>query len=77
LTGFEYNKINKKGEMKMELLMKLMIFLGPAAVVFCVLRALKGTRVRREDDEPIPKDLLGLANSMHQMTNSERPWGLK
>jgi len=77
LTGFEYNKINKKGEMKMELLMKLMIFLGPVAVTFCVFLALKGTRVRRKDDKPIPRELIGLANSMHQMTNSERPWGLK
>ena len=63
--------------MKMELLMKLMIFLGPAAVVFCVLMALKETKVRRGEDKPIPRDLLGLANSMHQMTDSERPWGLK
>lgn len=68
---------NKKGEMKMELLMKLMIFLGPAAVIFCVLMALKGTRVWRKDDRPIPKELMGLANSMHRMTNSERKWGLK
>ena len=60
----------------MEMLLESMLYLGPIAIVICVVMAIRGTRINRQDKE-IPIDLMGLANSMKNMTNSERKWGLK
>jgi hypothetical protein len=58
------------------MLLELMLYLGPLAIIICVVMAIRGTRINRQDKE-IPIDLMGLANSMKNMTNSERKWGLK
>ena len=58
------------------MLLELMLYLGPLAIIICVVMAIRGTRINRQDKE-IPIDLMGLANSMHNMTNSERKWNLK
>ena len=60
----------------MNLLIELMLYLGPIAIVICVVMGVKGTKINRKD-KGIPIDLMGLANSMHNMTNSERKWNLK
>ena len=60
----------------MEMLLESMLYLGPLAIIICVVMAIRGTRINRQDKE-IPISLMGLANSMHNMTNSERKWGLK
>ena len=60
----------------MEMLLESMLYLGPIAIVVCVVMAIRGTRINRQDKE-ISIDLMGLANSMHNMTNSERKWNLK
>lgn len=60
----------------MEILMKLMIYLGPAAIVFCVLKALRSTRIVKKD-KPIPPHLIGMANSIGNMTGTEKRWNLK
>ena len=58
------------------MLLELMLYLGPLAIIICVVMAIRGTRINRQDKE-ISIDLMGLANSMHNMTNSERKWNLK
>lgn len=58
----------------MEMLMELMLYLGPVAVIICAICAVRGTRIRRDRD--IPVDLLGIANSVMDTTNTERKWGL-
>ena len=58
------------------MLLESMLYLGPIAIVICVVMAIRGTRINRQDKE-ISIDLMGLANSMHNMTNSERKWNLK
>ena len=58
------------------MLLELMLYLGPIAIVICVVMAIRGTRINRQDKE-ISIDLMGLANSMHNMTNSERKWNLR
>ncbi len=58
------------------MLLELMLYLGPIAIVVCVVMAIRGTRINRQDKE-ISIDLMGLANSMHNMTNSERKWNLR
>ena len=60
----------------MEILLTLMLWIGPPAVLVCGMIALRGTRINRQDKE-VPIDLMGLANSMHNMTNSERKWNLR
>ena len=60
----------------MEMLLTLMLYIGPVAIVICVVMAIRGTRINRQDKE-VPIDLMGLANSMHNMTNSERKWNLR
>ena len=58
------------------MLLELMLYLGPLAIIICVVMAIRGTRINRQDKE-ISIDLMGLANSMHNMTNSERKWNLR
>ena len=58
------------------MLLELMLYLGPLAIIICVVMAIRGTRINRQDKE-IPIDLMGLANSMKNMTNSERKWNLR
>ena len=60
----------------MEMLLELMLYLAPIAIVICVVMAIRGTRINRQDKE-IPISLMGLANSMKNMTNSERKWNLR
>jgi len=60
----------------MEILMQLMVYIGPAAIVFCVLKALRSTRIVKKD-KPIPTHLIGMANSVGDMTGTERKWNLK
>ena len=60
----------------MEMLLELMLYLAPIAIVICVVMAIRGTRINRQDKE-VPIGLMGLANSMKNMTNSERKWNLK
>ncbi len=47
----------------MEMLLELMLYLAPIAIVICVVMAIRGTRINRQDKE-IPIGLMGLANSM-------------
>ena len=58
------------------MLLELMLYLGPLAIIICVVMAIRGTRINRQDKE-IPIDLMGLANSMKNMTNSERKWNIR
>ena len=58
------------------MLLESMLYLGPLAIIICVVMAIRGTRINRQDKE-IPIDLMGLANSMKNMTNSERKWSLR
>ena len=58
------------------MLLESMLYLGPLAIIICVVMAIRGTRINRQDKE-VPIDLMGLANSMHNMTNSERKWNLR
>jgi len=60
----------------MEILMQLMVYIGPAAIVFCVLKALRSTRIVKKEN-PIPPHLIGMANSVGDMTGTERKWNLK
>ena len=56
----------------MEMLLKLMLYIGPVAVLVCVIMALKGTRARRIDDCPT-----WLKTSTMNMNGPDREWGLK
>jgi hypothetical protein len=58
------------------MLMTLMLWIGPPAILFCLVMALRATRINGRTKD-IPKDLYGLANSMMDMTGTERKWNLK
>ncbi len=56
----------------MEMLLKLMLYIGPVAIVICVIMALKGTRARQIEDCPP-----WLVNSIMDANGPERKWNLK
>jgi len=56
----------------MEILMTLMLYIGPPAVLVCVIMALKGTRARQIEDCPP-----WLVNSIMGANGPERRYNLK
>ena len=56
----------------MEILLTLMVYTGPVAILVCVIAALKGTRARRIDDCPT-----WLKTSIMNTNGPDRKWGLK
>ncbi len=56
----------------MDILLKLMLWLGPVAVAVCLISALRGTR--RTD---IPGDLIGLGESLRKMNQPDRRYNVR
>ena len=55
----------------MNLLFLLMLYLGPIAIIYCIYRAVKGTRIKKID---MP---MGIRTSIMNMNGPLRKYGVK
>ena len=54
------------------MLLELMLYLGPLAIIICVVMAIRGTRVKKIEDCPT-----WLKTSVMNMNGSDRLWNLR
>ena len=53
------------------MLLELMLIIGPPAIIYCLYKALKGTRIERD---PLPPWLI---TSIMNINEPDRKWNLK
>jgi hypothetical protein len=55
-----------------DMLLALILWLGPPAIIFCIVMAIRETRYRRTESVPP-----WLISNISKMNTSDRKWGLK